>query len=110
MSELTPEGWRNVAAVNARTYAMSEQDREQWYRDHPVTDFGGSEAGAPAGQQPVLRLALPGIPAACGNCGATPGEWPLTSYGGRVFATCPGCWTNVAPAVVVAEGASTSES
>ena len=40
MNDLTPEHWRDIAAMNARTYAMSEEERTQWYRDHPVSDFG----------------------------------------------------------------------
>lgn len=39
MSELSPEGLRSLAAMNARVYAMSNQGREQWYRDHPLSDY-----------------------------------------------------------------------
>lgn len=52
--------------------------------------------------QPVLRLALPGIPATCGDCGESPEEWPLTVVGHLVKVTCPHCWTVVAPVVAVA--------
>jgi len=52
--------------------------------------------------QPVLRLALPGIPTQCGNCGETSGEWPLTVFGHQVSASCPRCFTVVAPIVAVA--------
>jgi hypothetical protein len=37
--QLTPEGRQNVAAMNARTYAMSDEDRERWFAEHPVSDF-----------------------------------------------------------------------
>lgn len=52
---------------------------------------------------PVLRLALPGIPAACGSCGETSAEWPLTVFGGRIDVSCPRCWSRVAPVVAVAQ-------
>lgn len=45
MSELSPEGWRNVAAMNARTYAMTPEDRDQWFREHPVSMF--AQEGVP---------------------------------------------------------------
>lgn len=33
------EGLQGVAAMNARVYAMSEEDRERWYAEHPVSDY-----------------------------------------------------------------------
>lgn len=39
MGELTPQGLQSLAAMNARVYALSEQDRDQWYRDHPLSDY-----------------------------------------------------------------------
>ena len=42
MSDLTPEHWRDIAAMNARTYAMSEAEREQWHADHPVSEFAAA--------------------------------------------------------------------
>lgn len=39
MSDLSPEGLRELAAMNARTYAMSDEERDQWYRDHPLSDY-----------------------------------------------------------------------
>ena len=50
----------------------------------------------------VLRLPLAGIPERCGYCGEAPGAWPLGVIGGRVSATCPACFTAVAPVVAVA--------
>lgn len=45
MSELSPEHWQDIAAMNARTYAMSEEDRAAWYADHPVSAFTYPEDG-----------------------------------------------------------------
>lgn len=39
MTELGGEGWRNIAAMNARVYAMTAEDREAWYAEHPVASF-----------------------------------------------------------------------
>lgn len=39
MGDMSPEGLRELAAMNARTYAMSEDDRKQWFRDHPREDY-----------------------------------------------------------------------
>jgi hypothetical protein len=36
---LSPEGEREIAAMNARVYAMSPEDRERWFAEHPVSDF-----------------------------------------------------------------------
>jgi hypothetical protein len=55
VSELSAEGWQQVAAVNARTYAMSDEDREQWYRDNPVSMFEPS--APPLVQRPRDRAA-----------------------------------------------------
>jgi len=57
---------------------------------------------AETARQPILRLALPGIPARCGHCGEAPEAWPLGVLGHRVSATCPACFTAVAPVVAVA--------
>lgn len=35
----SPADLRELAAVNARTYAMTEEDRDQWYRDHPLSEY-----------------------------------------------------------------------
>ena len=35
----SPEAWQDIAAMNARVYAMNDEDREKWYRDHPVSSF-----------------------------------------------------------------------
>lgn len=40
--DMTPERWQGIAAMNAGTYKMSEADREQWYRDNPVSSFDDS--------------------------------------------------------------------
>lgn len=39
MSELSPEDWQQVAAVNAGTYAMTDEDRDKWFRDNPASMF-----------------------------------------------------------------------
>jgi hypothetical protein len=44
MSHLSPHGLQDLAAMNARVYAMSDEDREQWYRDHPVSDYEDAAA------------------------------------------------------------------
>jgi len=56
----------------------------------------------PTERPPVLRLAVPGIPATCGHCGEASQEWPLTVAGHQVQAACPRCWTVVAPVVAIA--------
>ena len=43
MSDLSPEGLRDVAAMNAHVYAMSDADRAQWYADHPVSEYEDPE-------------------------------------------------------------------
>ena len=47
MSDLSPEAWQDIAAMNARVYVMSAEDRERWYREHPVSNF----------EDPVARTA-----------------------------------------------------
>lgn len=39
MSELSPYGLQDLAAMNARTYDMTEEDRQRWYDEHPVEMF-----------------------------------------------------------------------
>jgi hypothetical protein len=36
---LTPEAQRDLAAMNARVYAMTAEDRDAWYRDHKLSHF-----------------------------------------------------------------------
>jgi hypothetical protein len=36
---LSPEQRRSIAAMNAGTYAMSDEDCQQWYSEHPLEDF-----------------------------------------------------------------------
>ena len=55
MSELSPEHWQNIAAVNAGTYKMSEDDRQQWYADHPVSAF--AQPGSLLAQRAANRAA-----------------------------------------------------
>jgi hypothetical protein len=44
MSEnLSPGHQREIAAMNARVYKMTEADREQWYAEHPVSMFEDTE-------------------------------------------------------------------
>lgn len=42
---LSPAGLQSLAAMNARVYAMTDQDREHWYAEHPVSDFVGPDEG-----------------------------------------------------------------
>ena len=68
-------------------------------------DLAKQHAGEHPGlfdRQPILRLALPGIPARCGYCGEESETWPLGVYGGQVNATCPACFSIVSPVVAVA--------
>jgi hypothetical protein len=60
MSEqLSPEHQRNIAAMNNRVYAMSEQDRERWYRDHPVSRYADADdTGSKARDEIIRDLAL----------------------------------------------------
>jgi hypothetical protein len=37
--DLSPGGRQSLAAMNAHVYAMSEQDRERWYAEHPASSF-----------------------------------------------------------------------
>ena len=39
MSDPSAAGLQGVAAMNAHTCAMSPAGREQWYKDHPVSDY-----------------------------------------------------------------------
>lgn len=39
--KLSAEHLQEIAAMNARTYAMTEEDRERWYAEHPVSMFEG---------------------------------------------------------------------
>jgi hypothetical protein len=39
VTKLSPLGLQSLAAMNAWVFAMTEEDREQWYRDHPVSSF-----------------------------------------------------------------------
>lgn len=39
MDELSAEQLRDVAAINARVYAMNDEERAQWYAEHPVSMF-----------------------------------------------------------------------
>ena len=68
-----------------------------------VDQTATADSPAPDVPQPVLRLPLPGLPATCGHCGGTSGTWPLTTRGNHLYATCPRCWTVVAPVVAVAQ-------
>ena len=36
---LSPAGLQDLAAMNARTYAMTEEDRKRWFKEHPVEMF-----------------------------------------------------------------------
>ncbi len=60
MSGLSALGLRDLAAMNARTWAMSDEDRDQWFRDHPLSDY--EEAMA------AIRDAPPPKPAPRGVC------------------------------------------
>lgn len=37
--DMSPSGLRELAAMNARVYAMTEARRDQWYREHPLSDY-----------------------------------------------------------------------
>ena len=78
--------------------------REPWCNHDPAAVTNGICECGETVRQPILRLALPGIPARCGNCGEESETWPLGVYGGRVNATCPACFSIVAPVVAVAAG------
>lgn len=56
MSNLSPEAWQDIAAMNARTYAMTPEDRAQWFRDHPASSFADSTA-TPSEVTPVAEVA-----------------------------------------------------
>lgn len=51
----TPEGLQELAAICAGVYALSPDERERWYRQHPVSSFAdpppaGSGSGSGSGQ------------------------------------------------------------
>ena len=39
MPDMSPEAKQNIAAMNARTYAMNEADYLRWFAEHPVSMF-----------------------------------------------------------------------
>ncbi|HLI38643.1 MAG TPA: hypothetical protein VKV80_15075 [Streptosporangiaceae bacterium] len=100
---------------------MTDAELDQWVSDS-LSHLDSTCAGPPwedaaAGEdtlnstipaatasQPVITLALPGIPGRCGTCGEAPagGIWPLTVYGGLVHVACPACWAIAAPVRAVA--------
>lgn len=69
---------------------------------HEVRDDHRGVNRAVNDRQPVIRIALPGIPEQCGACGAAADEWPLSVYGNVVQVTCPNCWSIVAPVRAIA--------
>ncbi len=38
-ADMSPSGLRELAAMNARVYAMTEAERRNWYARHPVEDY-----------------------------------------------------------------------
>ena len=64
----------------------------------------GDTATAGPGPLLLIKLALPGIPAKCPDCGEQPQAWPLVPHNHQILVTCPECWTPVAPVVAVAAG------
>jgi hypothetical protein len=41
---LSAQGLRDLAAMNACTYAMTPEERDRWFRDHPLSDFEEPDA------------------------------------------------------------------
>jgi len=39
MMQRTAADLQEVHAMNCRVYAMSPADEEQWYKDHPLSDY-----------------------------------------------------------------------
>ena len=76
--------------------------REPWCNHDPAAVTNGVCECDETVRQPILRLALPGIPKRCGYCGEGSETWPLGVYAGRVSATCPACFSIVSPVVAVA--------
>lgn len=52
--DMSPSGLRELAAMNARVYAMPEGKRDKWYREHPLSDYVLSQ---PDPEAAVLRSA-----------------------------------------------------
>ena len=42
-SDLTAAERREIAAMNARTYAMPEEDSQRWFSEHPLEMFEGDD-------------------------------------------------------------------
>lgn len=66
--KLSTQELQSLAAMNARVYAMSEQDRERWYRDHPLSDYeeavevtGDGDGGNRSETQPALDPGLAAV-------------------------------------------------
>jgi hypothetical protein len=56
MSKPSASELRSAAAMNARVYAMSEADREQWYRDHPLSDYEDAAEEPRAAERHVAMM------------------------------------------------------